>query len=236
MKKKPRPGATSNTMLCFAPRYNTKGRKDATGAFIPEAKRFLAFHDQEPTMLHLVDNNLSPKWMREAVLSAIRAPSHRLEGVFFFCHGYRSGIQFGITKRHVDDLAKAIHDACGTLAVVVFYSCDVARDADRKRTDDLATIGGDGGFADEVRDALCRAGADYCTVDGHTTAGHCTRNPHVRRFCGDGSRSGGSGGYYIVPRQKAKLFKKWRKLLGTDMRFEYPFMDAGRIMEIVEDA
>jgi hypothetical protein len=235
VKKKVKP-ITQRTMLCIAPMHNTKGRKDATGAFIPEAKRFLEFHKQDSSMLHLIDNHLTKKEMMSQVLSLLSDfggiwPNGRpLEGIFFFCHGYRKGIQFGFTTKSVDPLAEAIHAACGERPIVTFYSCDVARDPDRSRFDDLEGLGGDGGFADEMRDALCRVDSNFCIVDGHTTVGHTTKNPHVRRFNGDGSFKGGIGGYYIVPRQKKNLFKKWRKALRGDLRFEYPFMSADHIV------
>jgi hypothetical protein len=217
------------TMLCFAPAFNTKGRKDATGAFIPEAERFLKHHGQDSSMLRLIDNMQNKTQMRRAVLKHLKEFScHGLDGVFFFCHGYRRGIQFGFTTKGLKKLATAIFDACDENPRVCFYSCDVGRDSDRKRTDDLKTFGGDGGFADEMRDALCKAGSRWCRVDGHTT-----RNPHVRRFEGDGSMVGGKGGYYIVPRQKKKLFKKWRELLRTAFRFEYPFMSTEVILDDV---
>jgi hypothetical protein len=224
------------TMLCFAPAFNTKGRKDATGAFIPEAKRFLEHHGQNESMLRLIDNTQNKAQMRKAVLRHLKEfAGHGLDGVFFFCHGWRRGIQFGFTSKNLKKLAAAIFDACDQNPRMVFYSCDVARDSDRHRADDLKTMGGDGGFADEMRDALCMAGARWCRVDGHTTRGHTTRNPHVRRFEGNGSHVGGLGGYYIVPRQKKKLFKKWRELLRTDFRFDYPFRSSELILIEVGD-
>ena len=220
------------TMLCFAPKFNTKGRKDATGAFIPEAKRFLEHHGQDPSMLHLIDNTQSKAQMRQWVLLSLGDfKNHHLDGVFFFCHGWRRGIQFGFTTKGLKRLATAIFDAADQNPRLCFYSCDVGRDADRKRTDDLKAFGGDGGFADEMRDALCRAGARWCRVDGHTTPGHTTRNPHVRRFDGNGSTIGAQGGYYIIPRTKKALFKKWREALRGELRFDYPIMSVDMIVQ-----
>lgn len=222
---------SETSMLCCAPMHNTKGRRDATGAFIPEAKRFLRYHSQHEDMLVLIDNSRSKATMRAQVEKAVEYCGHgELVGVHFFCHGWRKGIQFGYTLTNTEKLCRAIRAASSSSPVVTFYSCDVGRDADRDRQDDLRTMGGDGGFADEFRDELCRHGADCCRVDGHTTTGHTTRNPHVRRFLGDGSPCGGSGGFYIVPRQKKELFKLWRSALRTDFRFRFPYMTQAEIM------
>lgn len=219
----------TESYLCFAPQHNTKGRRDAD-EFKRQAKYFLQHHQQDPSMLHVINNKMTKAKMRQEVLDII-AENEGIIGVFFFCHGYRTGIQFGFDVKTVDALAVAIREAtvCRDVAVC-FYSCDVARDADRNRQDDLADVmGGDGGFCDEMRDALCRAGAIYCHVDGHTTTGHTTRNPFVRRFRGDGSTTGGVGGFYIVPRTNKKLWPKWRKALRTTFRFDYPVLTVQEI-------
>jgi hypothetical protein len=218
--------------LCFAPQHNTKGRHDATGAFQPEARRFIEHHGQDSSMLVLVDNRMPDKSMREKVLSTIRQYNRSLNGIFFFCHGFKGGIQFGFRSKNVEELTAAMSTAFWFEdGVVCCYSCDVARDADRDRYDETETIGGDGGFADLVRDGLCRAGCIYCHVDGHTTTGHTTKNPFVRRFEGAGSFIGGHGGLYIVSPGKKQLFKKWRDLLKTDYRFDYPLVGTAVIYE-----
>jgi hypothetical protein len=218
----------TRTLLCFAPQHNTKGRKDAD-EFKRQAGYFLEHHGEDPDMRVIFDNRKSKAVMRAQVIEAIHDHT-RLAGVFFFCHGYRKGIQPGFDTKNLDGLAEAIYDATGQAPVVCFYSCDVARDGDRDRQDDLKTMGGDGGFCDEVRDALCRAGAISCRVDGHTTTGHTTRNPHVRRFLGNCSPTGGVGGFYIVPRTNKKLWKVWREQLRTTYRFDYPLDSEAEIL------
>jgi hypothetical protein len=209
-------------VIAFAPKFNTKGRKDATGAFQPEARAFLKFHEQPTEHLFLIDNTSSPEAMRQAVISALKEFGDPLCGVAFFCHGTRRGIQLGFDFQTAAALASAIYPDPGHLSVPL-YACDTGRDRDANRLDDLEAIGGDGGFADMLRDALCRDGISGCNVDAHTTAGHTTRNPNVRRFRG-ASAAGGPGGYYIVP-QRSRNWKTWRKMLLTTFRYEFPFLD-----------
>lgn len=214
-------------ILAFAPAHNTPGKKDATGAFIPEARKFLRFHGQDADELVLVDNTKSRAWVETFVVGALEAPGLReLRGVAFFCHGLRNRIQFGFAN--TGRLASAIAKYADPSVVVTFYACDAGRDDDRERDDDLAEFGGDNGFADKVRDALCVAGRTYCVVDAHTTAAHTTMNPHVRRFEGLGLPAGGAGGYYIVPRGSTS-WSKWRAALRTDLRFEFPYLTTPQI-------
>jgi hypothetical protein len=212
-------------MIAFAPKYNTKGRKDATGAFIPEAKRFLEYHECDPGGINLIDNSKSTRSMRKQVLDVLRdVPDDTVRGVAFFCHGYRRGIQFGFNTLVCTELARELFRVGGDAVVVPLYACDTARDTDRQRKDDLASMGGDGGFADTLRDRLCQVGGWLCTVDAHTTAGHTTRNPHVRRFDGLGLPVGGAGGYYLVSRRHKPMWRAWRAALRTPFRFEFSFL------------
>jgi hypothetical protein len=232
--------ATKNKIVAFAAQHNTKGVnprtgvpwRDATHAFIPEARAFMQHHKQPSSQLYMVDNTKSAVAMRSYVLQALEQEArsgNKVRGVAFFCHGFKSGIQFGFRMLQAESLARTIAEHATEDVRVTFYACDAARDNDNERSDDLLEFGGDDGFADHVRDYLCAAGATKCVVDAHTTAGHTTMNPDVRRFEGLGSPVGGVGGYYLVPREKRKLFAAWRKALRTDLRFDFPFMGAAEV-------
>jgi hypothetical protein len=210
------------TIIAFAPRYNTGAKKDATGAFIPEAKAFLRFHSQPATNLALIDNERPPGVMRAFVRRELSRYAG-LTGVAFFCHGFRTGIQFGFRSADAPTLVSSIVDPSPDLRLTL-YACDAARDADKDRDDDRADeIGGDGGFADALRDALASV-APACAIDAHTTAAHTTRNPDVRRFQGPA----GAGGAYIIPRGDP-LWPAWRDALRGDLRFAFPFLTVAEI-------
>lgn len=215
------------SIIAFAPAFNTHGRHDATGAFQPEARAFLG-HNGAVGDLFLISNRNTEDAMRKQVLGAIGGLGRTLgadSAVAFFCHGLRRKIQFGFDVRNVDQLAHGIAEATYPgmrCALVVLYCCNTAG---------VPGVGGDGGFADALRDALCRAGSTYCQVDAHTTAGHTTRNPYVRRFEGKGSPVGGVGGYMLVA-PKSKLWPKWRKAMQDEhgtLRYEFPFMAVSEI-------
>ena len=197
------------SVLCLAPQYNTGKKKDATGAFQPEAKAFAKLHSVDAPIL--IDNSKSKAAMRKAVLAAIE--SAEPDTLVLFCHGWKTGIQFGFGLSNVKELVAAFPD--NMLAPrVILYGCLTA---------DGGGVGGDGGFADTLRDAFCANGHEYAQVDAHVTAGHTTRNPFVRRFEGGGIVTGGVGGYYLVT-PKSALWKKWVSELKGELRFLFPFM------------
>lgn len=206
------------TALAFAPKYNTCKKRDATGAFQPEARAFLETGLDGVTYgdLVIVDNHLHADEMRARILDAIA--EHKPDHVAFFCHGWATGIQFGFGMAHVKQLAEDI--ATIDRPTVTLYCCLTAD----------GPTDGDGGFADALRDALCQAGAVNCRVDAHTTAGHTTRNPRVRRFDGLGSAHGGTGGQWIVMPQSA-LWGRWVRALRGDLRFRFPGMEIAEIHE-----
>lgn len=197
-------------ILCVAPQYDSKGKHDATGAFQPEAAAFAKLHGGAPPVW--IDNRLPKPQMRAAFLRAVEAARPDLLAVF--CHGWPTGIQFGLGIRDADALAAAMGGDR-----VVIYGCLTAKGTG---------AGGDGGFADAVRDALCRAGRTQAQVDAHETAGHATRNPFVRRFAGMGSATGGAGGYYLVA-PKGPAWARWVAALKGDLRLRFPLMDAAAI-------
>jgi hypothetical protein len=212
--------------IVFAPMFNTRGRHDATGAFQPEADAFCRARGGTPT---LIANTMPAEAMRAQVfLRLIPDPAIQVRTVAFFCHGSGGSIQFGFNRANVDQLAAAIAEAVDVR--IVLYACNTARGS--KAEGQMAEFGGDGGFADALRDALCRAGAVNCQVDAHTTAGHTTRNPFVRRFLGMGSRVGGVGGFWIVSPTNRPLWAKWRRALREgSLRFDFPFLSIAEIHE-----
>jgi len=220
-------------VLMFVPMYNTKGRKDATGAFQPEAEAFLKVlgAPYDKANLLTIDNRRPAKDMARSVIDKLNAVKG-IDEVAFFCHGSTGGIQFGFNRRNVAELAAALASATAEDDLTVALYCCLTGGASDDRH------GGDGGFADLLRDELCKAGIVNCRVDAHTTAGHTTWNPFVRRFEGMGSPAGGAGGYFIVP-PGSKSWARWRKALRSDApflgrgglpaRFAFPMLSTAEI-------
>jgi hypothetical protein len=191
-------------VIAITPWRDTKGKRDATRAFIPEAKRFTAYWHARgyEAEYHCIDNTKPNVERRRQTIEAIWSKP-KLKHLAIFAHGWRSGIQLGFRLSHMRALARAIEQvAVDDAPVVSLYCCSTAQ----------GSTGGDGGFADELRDELCHQGLVRCRIDAHTTQGHTTRNPHMRRFEGEGSYTGGQGGWFIV-RPRSKLWRAWTKAL-----------------------
>lgn len=222
--------------IAFAPKHNTRNRKDAD-YFRRLAAKFLERHGCPKDNLFIFDNHASRYNRRAYVRDVIRGQNpvgdtDKKVTVAFFSHGYKNGMQAGFRIRHIRLLAEAIKGFAGDKPFVPLYACDTARDLDKERVDDLGFFGGDGGFADMFRDGLCKAGATLASLDAHTTAGDAAKNPNVRRFLGMGSTTGGVGGFYII-HHDTPLWQAWRELLRTDFRLDFPFMTVGQIHQHV---
>lgn len=201
------------TAIAIAPMHNSPGKKDATGAFLPEARAFARFNGGK---VLLFDNHKAPRDRLIDVIDGLRG--QRAHCVAFFCHGLKTSIQVGATLRNVHVLASALRD-CGA-EVVPLYACDAARDTDNDREDDNADgPGGVGGFAS----ALATAGP--FRVDAHTTTAHTTRNPHVRRFDGEAE------GHWLVEPGSA-WWPTWRAALRDDpgFRLSFPLWSRERLL------
>lgn len=211
------------TVLAIVPTSNSKGKKDVTGAFLPESRKWVELHGGT---IARFDNASAPAKRRADVEALLRGQSG-LSCVGFFCHGLSRSIQTGHAIGHVERLAAALTAATKPGAVVALYACDTAD------TPSKNAPGGDDGFADRLRDALLLTDAAHWHggwVDAHVTTGHTTTNPFVRRFKCDPLPHevplGIVGGEWIVTPGEL-LWSTWRRALReTDLRFRFPMMRA----------
>ncbi|MBN1655383.1 MAG: hypothetical protein JXA30_16575 [Deltaproteobacteria bacterium] len=154
-------------------------------------------------------------------LEALQNEGVNFDDVAFFMHGWAEGIQCGVQLSDVSKLVEKLIPMISTGTApeatlhVLLYCCktgDVpgSPDEDEKKLGP----GGDGGFADRVRDEFCKAARPWIRVYAHTTSGHTTRNPFVRTFEGQGSLVGAVDGNWMVrpPKKgrKSPLWKPWR--------------------------
>jgi hypothetical protein len=216
--------------IIFAPAHDSPGKRDATGAFQPEAHSFMTFLGGAK-VIH-VDNHQDEAARAEKVIGElVRDHPAPWRTVAFFCHGTARSIQLGFDRRNVDDLARAIAISSERDVRVLLYCCSTASSIGTLVGG--KSVGGDDGFADMLRDALCEQGATHCRIVAHETVGHTTRNPYVRFFDGAGSPIGGVGGVQVV-RPRSKPWTAWReallgKYLGGRFRFQFPFLEIGEI-------
>lgn len=205
--------------VAFCPKYDTPGKRDASRAFIPET---VAFNKLWGGYYQEIDNKKPQIERKKSILYFKRKD---IDLVAFFCHGWKTGIQLGFNNNNVGELADyLVNIASGDDLIVALYCCSVADGGQD----------GEGGFADKLRDALCKRGCINARVTGHYTAGHTTHNPYVRVFAGEGSKYGGTGGYRLVS-PKSVLWGPWKRALKTDFRLRFPTMPISEIHEELEE-
>ena len=205
--------------LIFAPAYDTDGKHDAQGAFIPESKAFASLHGLDSPILF--DNNQPLVIRKKRVLERIiKEKPNSVSTLALVCHGWRDGVQLGFHSGETRELATALKQVCTKDLTVILYCCDTGRDGDADSADDIQPgPGGGGGFADALRCALDWAGF-HAVVYAHASTGDTVRNPYVRAF-----RTGETGGAPFLIEPGSTLWGQWRKSLqdGT-LRYRFPFM------------
>jgi len=205
--------------LILTPDRDSRGRRDYSGAFAPEARAFAQLHHLPSTSVQSIDCTRTAPERRKHVLESLSrlGAAGPIDLLACFCHGYQTGLQVGFDNSSVRDLARAlVHHGCSPRLRVALYACSSGGSRGEA---------GDGGLADRLRDALCTAGCVDCVVDAHATVGHTTRNPYVRRFEGRGSPVGGMGGQWIVA-PRSPLWQQWRAALAsTDLRLRFPLLE-----------
>lgn len=217
-------------ILIWVPDANRPGMSDTTGAFLPEAMAYARFRGVDPRECLVrfpADGTLDRR--RGPCMASLRNVREPIDTLAVFCHGYKDGLQAGFTaKLGLDALATAIASKATIDAHVLLYACDTGRDEDASELDErLPGPGGDGGFADRLRDA-CEALGRYVTVMGHSTKGHATRNPNARRFAPGTEGQGGE--WYIEP--GSRLWSRWAAALReprSTLRWRYPMMSTREI-------
>lgn len=188
-----------------------------------------------PAGNHLrVNLGLSEAKRYDSLKTFIASKGHGPTSLVFFCHGLKTKIQLGLTVNNVKafvQFLKTLIPSSGSGGsvlrsppglTVILYACS---------TGSGPGVGGDGGFADKLRDALCEGGFTQARVYGHETSGHTVRNPRKRIFEGRGSPVGGMGGTWIVA-PGTLLFKKWQKELAkstSSLKYRFPYMTLAAI-------
>jgi len=209
--------------LILAPESNSGGKHphDATGAFQPGASAFRKHYElAEPVYF---DNTRAPAARFEQVLGVVKAAQKPLDVLAYFGHGWRTGSQMGLGVDNVDRFAAALAAVAADRLTVCLYACSTAED-DAKSA---APGDGNGSLADELRDALVRAGKP-ATVVAHATVGHAFHNPYVRVFDATTDR----GGRWLVdPRAPKRLFHEFATAMQVgDLWMRMPFMSSDDVI------
>jgi len=204
--------------LVITPDRNTGDDNDFTGAFDPEAIRYGRFYASvgDDVRREKVDVS-APKAARRAQTLRFIRDASPFDRVALFCHGWTSGIQFGFDLGPtVEALADALVAASTNALKVALYACSTGR------SDGPPGDGGEGGFADSLRDLLAARGRPAATVFAHTSAGHTTRNPQCRMFA-PGCELGG----VRLAETGSPAYEKLRKRLDSasdTLRWRLPYL------------
>jgi hypothetical protein len=209
-----------NTLVVYSA-VNSKGKHDATGAFIPEALGFATVHGISRNNFCAVDCRRPAAERREQVLDAIAAVGRNtpIDAIAFFCHGWPNGIQVGIRRKEIPELVQRLEHFASEFLVITLYACLTAENDVRDR--EIKRIGPatEGGFADCLARDLGAAGFKGW-VDAHKTSGHATWNPYVIRF--QMQTETPRAAWLVEP--GSQFWKSWVQAMhDTNMRFEFPF-------------
>lgn len=156
------------------------GENDFRGAFKPESERYAAHWREQGDVVDVVRIDLSARGAaRVAQMVTAVAASAPVDRLALLCHGWRTGVQLGLSCADADDLdrlaafATALASASTPALKVALYCCS---------TGASEAANGAGSFADRLRFALVAAGRADATVFSHRSAGHTTRHPAIRLF------------------------------------------------------
>lgn len=203
----------SGPKLAIAVTFNRPGKKDGD-EFGREAESLEKRHG-----FHLVKlNEDNYRKMRDAVFESVRV--HRPKQLAIFCHGLRRSLQ---VLKWSD-----LEEFCGLFAAnrppgrvrICLYACSAGGPQD-------GPDHGDGSIADAMRDLLWGHRVESI-VYAHTTAGHTTRNPHVRVF----RSPAGMGGFDLVSKRSA-LWRRWVSLLAhrrSALRLDFPWIEPEELL------
>lgn len=225
-------------VLVFYSNTNVQGRKDATGAFIPEAREFRKCHGiPKENFIGIKCPKVKLPIRREQVFSKIEeiGSQRPINSIAFFGHGWPQGIQFGIRRGEIPKLVELLAEYATNDVRLVLYACLAAENDVRDKEIGKLGPATDGGFADELRDNMVRAGISNGIVDAHKTAGHTSWNPYVVRFlCSDvvTPEYGGTGGAWLVE-PRSESWRSWVKALKDKkrgLRYRFPYMSQYEIL------
>lgn len=198
--------------------HNCLPKKDAEYVFIPESNLVMDALEAAGKTYQTVDvDNRLPLPRRADDLYDAITKVDWLEGLVYVGHGLWNLLpSLGLGLGRIPRFASLLAAAAGSTPLTVALLACSAADGSKKGVGTDGP-GMDGGFADCLRDALCRLGVVDCRVLAHTTSGHATMNLDLAYFEGLGSSVGGVGGRLLVP-AKSPLRKFWKKAMHVPLK------------------
>jgi hypothetical protein len=220
---------TPNTIV-ITPDRNTHDN-DFTGAFNPEAIHYMKAVPGAHTRFEIDVSKGMPTRLNQLFAQLDTLKGGNYGAVAVFCHGWNNGIQAGVRNTNIPEFVRRLCAATKNGIAqndplhVVLYCCSTAAGKDTPENE--SEVGGDGGFADIMRDQFCVQGKPWVRVYGHTSRGHTTMNPQARMFEGKGSPVGLTGAEWVIRPQPPKnvLWPRWVAALASKAPFDLGTMN-----------
>jgi hypothetical protein len=193
------PSHAPRNSFCFAPRFDSEKRNDASGAFLPymEAFRHLYGGSQGRVATLPFDNHTGASSEFGAISAALEQAPGKLDAIVYFGHGEPYGmVSSEIYTKDIQKFAQLVRRKSAHGVKVVLYACSCGK---------IDYPGGS--FASRLAVALRDIGA---TVFGHHNVGHTTTNANLYRYSGDGRAAA------VAPLGKFTAFNRMMKAESLD--------------------
>ena len=203
---------------------DTPGMNDADGAFIPQAQAFSKFYGVPKLNMHGIPcPDLTNVQRFDRVLKALHE-NQGIKQIAMFCHGWSTGLQFGLNKPNIPRLIQWLSAACVPEVKLTLYACSTA--STNKDSRNIRMPGTNNGYADKLRDKMIEVGFRGGWVDAHLQKGHTTENPFIMRFYVQPRWEKDydmPGGEWLVSPQ-SQLWPAWKRAIQDDNGpFKYEF-------------
>jgi hypothetical protein len=193
-------GAPANS-FCFAPKFDSPNRHDASGAFLPymEAFRQLYGGGRGRVATLPFDNHACPEAEFAAISAGFEQIPGKLDAIVYFGHGEPFGmVSSDIYNQDIQKFAQLIKRKSVHGVRVVLFACSCGK---------FDYPGGS--FAAKLATALSDIEA---VVFGHDNVGHTVTNANIYRY------TGGSRGVAVAPTGKFKAFDRMLKAESIDLK------------------
>lgn len=214
------PSSAPRNSFCFAPKFNSAKRMDATGAFLPYMEAFQRLYGGGRGRVATLpfDNHANANAEFAAISAAFEQVPGKLDAIVYFGHGEPYGmVSSDIYAKDIQKFAHLIRRKSVHGVKVVLYACSCGK---------VDYPGGS--FASKLAVAL---GDINATVFGHHNVGHTTTNANIYRYSADGR------GHPVAPPGKFAIFDRMLKTESIDQNprrnnafwARFPFMTPDEI-------
>jgi hypothetical protein len=195
------PGSAPGNSFCFAPKFDSPQRHDASGAFLPYMEAFRRLYGSGRGHVSTLpfDNHASPDSEFATISAGLEQIPGKLDAIVYFGHGEPFGmVSSDIYNKDIQKFAQLIKRKSVHGVRVVLFACGCGK---------FNYPGGS--FAARLAVALRDIEA---VVFGHDNVGHTVTNANLYRYSGDGL------GIAVAPPGKFTAFDRMLKAESLDQK------------------